>query len=145
MRLLNLVAQCGRRLQKAETPFHMTHEYKELCKATDNTAKEICASIAYHLYGEGVSDYLKSEEAKLPNPRALGGLFLMWPLFTGSILPLVPDQQRIVMRSKLSWIGKHLGIGQATVLANVSQLYEPNWIMPETDGCCRCTRVRPTR
>ncbi|RSL74584.1 hypothetical protein CEP53_000081 [Fusarium sp. AF-6] len=83
--------------------------------------EDIMASIPYHLTdnlhafideyatGEGINDRGKS----------LGGLLLMHPLYVASNFSFIPEKMRSYMKRCLLWIGKEMGLGQATLLAEV--------------------------
>lgn len=53
----------------------------------------------------------------------IGGLNLEWVLFTVSILDTVSVDVKQDMERIPLWVGKNLGIGQATVVVHVSVLF----------------------
>lgn len=64
----------------------------------------------------------------LPKPATLlGGLSMQWRLFTIAMLESASNDSKQHARNVLSWIGETLGIGQATVLAQVRMI----------ELCCR--------
>jgi hypothetical protein len=58
------------------------------------------------------------ELAIIPN-QSIGGLLMMHPLHAVSSLPVVPLHFREMFREHLVWIGDVMGIGQASLLADV--------------------------
>ncbi|RMJ13674.1 hypothetical protein BHE90_013326 [Fusarium euwallaceae] len=86
--------------------------------------EDIMASIPYHLTdnlhafideyatGEGINDRGKS----------LGGLLLMHPLYVASNFSFIPEKMRGYMKRCLLWIGKEMGLGQATLLVEAHDI-----------------------
>lgn len=72
-------------------------------------------------------------------PMLIGGLNLEWVLFTVSILDIVSVEVKQDMKGILLWIGRNLGIRQATVLAQVSR---PLKAMGTVDTC-RWSEISP--
>ena len=56
---------------------------------------------------------------KLNPGRSVGGLLLMHPLFVLTRLPFIPEHMRSYAQACLEWIGANMGIGQATIFAQV--------------------------
>ena len=89
----------------------------------NSTLDDMVASIPYHL-ADNLQAFMSevttgngiSEPGKL-----LGGLLLMHPLYVASRMPFLPHKTREYLRQCLLWIGSHMGLGQATLLANVSE------------------------
>jgi len=90
---------------------------------------DIIASIPYHLgwrVGEGGTlrggnDFTAFGEAdNFTSPKAIGGFFCMWPLFSVTNTDYVTDSQRQWAKGRLLYISEILGMNQAKVLANVS-------------------------
>lgn len=82
---------------------------------------DILASVPYHL-AEDVQGFFRyqGECPKIVTPgRPVGGMFLMHPLYIASRLPIVPPEMQEYMRRCLLWAGRHMGIGQAALLAKV--------------------------
>lgn len=95
--------------------------------AQDEVAKarvlvdDMIASIPYQLSPEGLSACLKPERDTptiLPG-KPIGGMLLLHPLWVVSITSIVPSEIRTRMRQCLAWIGRTMGIGQATLLSRV--------------------------
>lgn len=96
----------------------------EFISAGNCILEDMLASIPYHLINNLPAFVsLLSNETEITEPgRYLGGLLLMHPLYVVSEIPFVPEPARDYMRKCLAWIGSNMGIGQATLLANVSEL-----------------------
>jgi len=125
LRLYDLIAQCLQYLHTGTKPVLETEEHTALQAHARETSEDICSSVAYLLNTDWVSRIatiagLPAIESQLP--KALGGLFLIWPLYGGSILSIVPKTNRAWMRRKLRTIGTSLGLAQATVLADTVDL-----------------------
>ncbi|KIW18467.1 hypothetical protein PV08_02755 [Exophiala spinifera] len=67
---------------------------------------------------------LKDPQRALSNPLniqepgpSFGGLLLMHPLYVGTRMSVVPPAMQTHMRKCLAWVGKHMNIGQATLLS----------------------------
>lgn len=137
LRLYDLITQCGEYLETEASPFHATEEYQSLRQQAQKAAEDICSSIAYHIN----SDWLSSLPLSLPLslcsttattscthqskiPKALGALFLIWPLYGGSVLSIVPTELRAWMRRKLRSLGTTMGLAQASVLADTVDLWK---------------------
>ena len=81
-------------------------------------ADEVCASVSYML---GEID----EQANLRDPRqgkAIGGLFLLWPLGTLLRLNFLPAKQIAWIKSKVAFIWHGLGIEQAKAVLDIPGL-----------------------
>lgn len=121
LRLCDVIAQCGQYLETDAVPYRNTEEYQALQAEASMTCEGICSSVAYHIN----SDWLRriTTTSFHTSPKALGGFFLIWPLYGGSILSIVPQVQRAWMRQKLRSIGTSIGLAQAVVLADTVDLW----------------------
>ncbi|KEF59338.1 uncharacterized protein A1O9_04182 [Exophiala aquamarina CBS 119918] len=125
LRLYDVIAQCFQYLDTDANPFLETEELQALQTYAKETGEGICSSVAYHINNEWVSRLAAT--ASLPgnqsrSPKAVGGLFLIWPLYGGSVLSIVPKVHRAWMRRKLRMIGISMALSQATVLADTVDL-----------------------
>ena len=80
----------------------------------------IIASVPYHLAAD-LDEYLRLANAgasNIPPNRPVGGLLLLHPLYTAARCTVIPQAHRDCYLNALAWIGKYMGIGQATLLAN---------------------------
>ncbi|PYH90622.1 hypothetical protein BO71DRAFT_387273 [Aspergillus ellipticus CBS 707.79] len=75
---------------------------------------DIVASIPYHL-ARNLHEYTETGQSAVGRP--VGGLLLLHPLFVVSTCTIVPPPIQAYVRRCLAWIGKHMGIGQATLLS----------------------------
>lgn len=116
LRLCDVIAQCGECLETDTIRFRDTDECQALRIQAGQAAREICSSVAYHVNNDWV--HLITNAGLNPSPKALGGLLLIWPLYAGSILSIVPSVHRTWMRRKLRSIGISMGFTQAVVLAD---------------------------
>jgi hypothetical protein len=99
----------------------------EYRNTANRIVEDILASVPYHLVdnlqvflhdSESESD-TRDEITYSSSGRVLGGLLLMHPLYVSSQCLFLDKRVREYMRGCLSWIGEHMGIGQAAVLAKV--------------------------
>lgn len=120
LRLCDVIAQCGQYLESATEPFAESEEYKTLRTIAREVSADICSSVAYHIYSDWVNRFTTGSFQRCP--KALGGLLLIWPLFAGSVLSIVPEENRAWMRQKLRSIGVSTGLAQAVVLADTVDL-----------------------
>lgn len=78
------------------------------------------ASIPYHLAFD-LDEYLRLADAGaplIPPNRPVGGLLLLHPLYVAARCSIVPLSDRVYFIDCLTWIGQHMGIGQATLVAD---------------------------
>lgn len=78
------------------------------------------ASIPYFLAAD-LDEYLRLADAgapAIPPNRPVGGLLLLHPLYAAARCTIVPLADRTYFLDTLNWIGKYMGIGQSTLLAN---------------------------
>lgn len=63
-------------------------------------------------------------QSEISNPgKAIHGLLLMHAVYITSNLSIVDPHVRVHLKECLLWIGKHMGIGQASFLATVSGVF----------------------
>lgn len=93
---------------------------------------DVCYGVPFHLYGAKGVEKLQAlaqvrQEMQSPagrgvQPRAvseaLGGYFLIWPLYVASNIQDVPDIQRRWMRGRLAAIARHYGLNEHTNIMN---------------------------
>ena len=81
----------------------------------------MAASILYHLTDNPQTFMQQAEHGSVTVApgRPIGGLLLMHPLYVMSKLSVVSPQLRAHLKDCLAWIGKHMGIGQATLFSDV--------------------------
>jgi hypothetical protein len=109
----------------------------DLSQETDDTmsrniqrryAKELVsdmlASIPYHLTDDlHVFSSDMKRKSEIANPgKAIHGLLLMHAIYITSNLSIVEPGVRVHLKECLAWIGKYMGIGQASFLATVSSV-----------------------
>lgn len=98
-------------------------DYLQHVQAAARVVDDMIASVPYHLT-DNLPAFVRqlglSTEIREPG-RFLGGLLLLHPLYVASQMLFLPEKTREYLRACLLWIGSRMGIGQATVLANVSK------------------------
>ncbi|PYI01580.1 putative C6 transcription factor [Aspergillus sclerotiicarbonarius CBS 121057] len=85
----------------------------------ERLCKELLSSIPYHLT-DCLPDFLRDMErvSEIQTPgRAIGGLLLMHPIYVLCQLSIVPLEIREYLTRCLEWIGRNIGVGQASLLA----------------------------
>jgi hypothetical protein len=93
-------------------------DHQEALRLVEN----VIASIPYHLT-EDLQVFLRQRgnHTEINNPgRPVGGLLLMHSIYVASHLEIFPLEMREYMKNCLVWIGRRMGIGQATFLAQAS-------------------------
>jgi hypothetical protein len=118
--LCDVIAQCGKHLEIDDEPFQETEEYQALHAEARKTCEGICSSVAYHINNDWLNRIAPADYHT--SPKALGGLLLIWPLYGGGILSIVPRVYRAWMRQKLRSIGTSTGLAQAIILADTVDL-----------------------
>lgn len=121
LHLTNLLARINHNLSIDPDAYLQSREYVRFCNDAQTFVDDLHALIPFMLVGEGILGNKPIGSIwLLPRPPMLiGGLSLQWILFTISILDVVSANSRLNAKTLLLWIGKNLGIGQATVLAQV--------------------------
>ncbi len=121
LKLIDAIVESSERLHPSDGPNDELATIRKLKNEMQELVDDLCASVPFHLVAD-LPSYLQAGNTSgdVDSPgKALGGLLLMYPLYVASSLSLVPLKQRIWMRGRLRWIGKHMGIRQATMLADV--------------------------
>ncbi|OCL02966.1 hypothetical protein AOQ84DRAFT_303720 [Glonium stellatum] len=115
--ILDIIVRCLKRLEGNEI---RTREQEEV----QRLAEGIAASVPYHLT-EDLQGYIQGIQAgsdtMIPG-KPVGGLLLLHPLYVVARSSVVSPQLQAYMSECLEWIGKNMGIGQATLLSNASIL-----------------------
>ncbi|KAL2831551.1 hypothetical protein BDW59DRAFT_182191 [Aspergillus cavernicola] len=97
-------------------------DHFQLHKDSLTQVEDIIASIPYHLT-EHIQAFIRHQGPTMANPgRPTGGLLLMNPIYILSDLPIVPPEMQVYMKQCLAWIGHHMGIGHASLLAKNSDI-----------------------
>jgi hypothetical protein len=113
--VLEMINQCLQHEESTEIRLWGQIEAQKLAEA-------MAASIPFHLTAD-VHIYLQQVQAGSGNMapgRAVGGLLLLHPLHMAMQCTAVSQELRGYMGNQLKWVGQTMGIGQATLLAEVS-------------------------
>jgi hypothetical protein len=113
--ILNSIILCSRRLVKGSS----CHEEKF---QVDELLSDLLAAVPFHLVSnltDVVEQVDSGFEPKIVPGRSIGGLLLMHPLYVTSHLSVVHPRIHAQLRDCLSWIGTHMGLGEATMLSSV--------------------------
>ncbi|MCJ1390674.1 hypothetical protein MMC18_003535 [Xylographa bjoerkii] len=124
LRVLNVIVRCHWAIihlpQDAEIDPFIWEEAR-------NLTLDIVASIPYYL-AENVQVFLDqalasdmTSKAMVPGP-SVGGLLLMHTLYMVSKLSVVDPVLKVYLKDCLAWIGRNMGIGQATMLSEHSSI-----------------------
>jgi len=109
--------------------YRTTPEYATCARLGVDMVVDILASIPYHLgwrldqHGAlqaGDLSGFDSGTDDFTSPRALGGFFVIWPLFCCSSSDYTTDAQRTWIRGRMNLIADVMGLNQAKVIAAVS-------------------------
>ncbi|KAM0257702.1 hypothetical protein ACHAQJ_004268 [Trichoderma viride] len=110
--LLDIMAHLARHLIQEEMVLNLQ-------KRARSIVSDIIASIPYHLAFD-IEEYLslvQTGDSFIPPNRPIGGLLLLHPLYESAKCYIVPRDIRLYFIRCLTWIGEHMGIGQASLLA----------------------------
>lgn len=121
--VVEVVAQCKCRLRLAECLY--THTATQEEAEARKLADEIAATIPFHLLSRlqrpEVFDGLTTGLTTGPTPAPVAGaLLLMHPLWVVQTCLVSHQPTKELAREALGWIGSNTGIGQASLLADVS-------------------------
>ncbi|KAL2072461.1 hypothetical protein VTL71DRAFT_11804 [Oculimacula yallundae] len=105
--------------------FRTTPEYAQAGRLCADLITDVIAATPYHL-GMRVSNngILRSGDFNSPlgdasgGSKAIGGMFMMWPLFSISNMDYISDSQRVWAKSRLLYVSETLGLNHAKVLSN---------------------------
>lgn len=90
-------------------------------------ATDIAASVPFLLTGTSEKPlqipHMATAVAATPG-KPLGGLLLLHPLAATSMMSITPPDLRAYFKRCLAWIGDNMGIGQASLLAEVRQFLQ---------------------
>ncbi|CZT08308.1 hypothetical protein WAI453_007314 [Rhynchosporium graminicola] len=109
--------------------FRTTPEYAQAVRLCADLITDVIAGTPYHLgWRVNSSGILKSGDFASPlssdsgnggsGIKAIGGVFMMWPLFSISNMDYISDSQRIWAKSRLLFVSETLGLNHAKVLSN---------------------------
>ncbi len=85
-------------------------------------AEALISSIPFHLCSDLSTYLLPNNDVEAIHPgKPVGGLLLLYPLWVMATSPILSAEIRRRLRECLAWIGRNMGIGQASLLANVSR------------------------
>lgn len=131
--LLNLILNLSK-----EADYGQSHDIQ--CDLTRELVSDILASIPYHLTDDlHVFFHNMKTQSEITNPgKAIHGLLLMHAIYITSNLSIVNPRVRVYLQDCLLWIGKYMGIGQASFLATVSTAAKQLYVC--TDGDDRLLR-----
>ena len=125
--LLEFIYACSKRLHDDDPDESSFSSYqRHVLKQAQDLSESIAASIPFHLTRNPETflvPQLQTSSAKqqviLPN-KSIGGLLIIHLIHVVSGLSVVPIHLREMFREHLAWIGRVMGIGQASLLADVS-------------------------
>lgn len=124
LHLTDLLSRVNRCLNAHPETYSNSRDFLKLRNEVLCFADDTIASIPFMLIGERINGNKPraSTWVQTRPPMLIGGLNMQWILFTISILEIIPNEVRQKMKIILLWIGKNLGIRQATLLAHVWNL-----------------------
>src|ERR1700760_2798917 len=98
--------------QHALHPSALPEQSVQAKETIQNICTDICASVPYFL--------LRMDQNNTPRP-GVGGLEVMWALFTCANMGCIPEKQRLWATKQLDKIGYEMGVLQALTLANLAR------------------------
>lgn len=115
----------------APVDYRTTPEYAQAVRLCGDLITDVITSTPYHLgWRVGQGGMIKSGEFSsfmagdhgITSAKAIGGFFMMWPLFSISNTDYISDSQRVWAKGRLVFISEMLGLNHAKVLSNVSTI-----------------------
>ncbi|KAJ5033612.1 uncharacterized protein L3040_008724 [Drepanopeziza brunnea f. sp. 'multigermtubi'] len=110
----------------APVDYRTTPEYAQAVRLCGDLITDVVASTPYHLgWRVGQGGMLKSGDfasfeagdGGVTSAKAIGGFFMMWPLFSISNTDYISDSQRIWAKGRLVFVSEMLGLNHAKVLS----------------------------
>ncbi|PVH87857.1 hypothetical protein DL98DRAFT_648778 [Cadophora sp. DSE1049] len=108
--------------------YRTTPEYAQAVRLCVDLVTDVIAATPYHLgwrVSQGgilksgdFSSPLSGEGTGVTSAKAIGGFFMMWPLFSISNTDYISDSQRVWAKGRLMYISESLGLNHAKVLSN---------------------------
>ncbi|KAH7369702.1 hypothetical protein BKA65DRAFT_3593 [Rhexocercosporidium sp. MPI-PUGE-AT-0058] len=107
--------------------YRTTPEYAQAVRLSVDLITDVIAATPYHLgwrvsqggilkSGDFASPY--SGDSGVTSSKAIGGVFMMWPLFSISNMDYISDAQRVWVKGRLMYVSETLGLNHAKVLSN---------------------------
>lgn len=112
----------------APVDYRTTPEYATAARLGVDMICDIVASIPYHLgwrtddrgqLTAGDMSGFACGADNIASPKALGGFFCIWPLFSASCSDFTTDSQRKWIKGRLLYISETMGMNQAKTLGSV--------------------------
>jgi len=125
--ILDRQVRCAKKLQAKLTGSGetSTQQQEQWQREADILARAIASSIPFHLTRLNElesADNPLDMEAKLEEVgRSAGGLLLMHPMNVVAKMSIVSPELQNYARDIMSWIAQEMGIGEASVLSDVSE------------------------
>jgi hypothetical protein len=123
LHLTDLLDRINLSLSKDYASYLKSREHGRLYDEIGSLVDAVSASVPFMLVGRRIHGNKPSGSVwtQARPPMLVGGLNLQWVLFTISILDIVPLNVKGDMKALLLWIGRNLGIRQATILAQMDK------------------------
>jgi hypothetical protein len=119
--ILDIIIKCH---QAAIAPSDIPGISSSILEEVEEIASDIAAAIPYHL-ADNISVFVTQTSASngtavdMTPGRSAGGLLLMHTLYMVSTLTVIDPSLKKYFKDCLAWIGRNMGIGQATMLSEV--------------------------
>ncbi|KAJ5233154.1 cycloheximide resistance protein [Penicillium chermesinum] len=122
--LLEILSRMARQLGRSEVLLGFGQQSSGLIE-------HILASIPYHLASDPQA-YLTLIDAGATPPRGrpVGGLLLLHPLYVLPTSQSLSGPAKTYVLDVLAWIGEHMGIGQATMMAKLLHTTKKSRVLP---------------
>lgn len=138
-----------------------TFQYYSTTRILQQMVDDTCASVPFHL---GISSSTAAEISFFVHSKkdfsilldksdlfkrqrgfhALGGYYLVWPLFVAASVSCIPEIQKRWLRGRMTYIGARYGLNQATALAALGT-HTANWYYEEMMSVTDFTRQPKNR
>ncbi|KAI9697513.1 MAG: hypothetical protein M1820_007779 [Bogoriella megaspora] len=118
-----VIIGCLARQAERKSELEKDVRYQKATKMARELVDAICASVPFHL-GYDIRDRTQRVGQHEAAAEAIGGYFLIWPLFVCGRLECVPKEQKRWIRGRLKYIARMYGVDGTEFLDN----HPPNYV-----------------
>ncbi|KAI9685198.1 MAG: hypothetical protein M1822_004785 [Bathelium mastoideum] len=104
-----VIIACLARQATSREAVEANRKYQEAVRIGREMVNDICATVPFHL-GYDIKDRSRKIGQQATAAEAIGGYFLLWPLFVCARLECVPAEQKRWIRGRLGFIARTYGI-----------------------------------
>ncbi|KAL9064759.1 MAG: hypothetical protein Q9157_007720 [Trypethelium eluteriae] len=117
-----VVIACQARLGQSREAVEQSEKYQKAVKTARDLVNAVCATVPFHL-GYDIKDRARKMAQSKTAAEAVGGYFLLWPLFVCTRVECIPADQKRWVRGRLRYISRTYGIDGLEYLKHVPENY----------------------